>query len=329
MGLATTATTGIVSATSTKDRLIAGGGRYDLSVIRRRTDYAIEDYIQTDAAINPGNSGGPLITLDGKVVGINTLIVTPSGVRASAGLGFAVPQKIAEKVVKQLITTGKVSRGHLGVRIINPGELTDADAWELFRMKKDEVFAEYMIREDDEGVLVVEVLEGAPAEEAGMKRGDLIVSVEERRTPDVDALTQTIRDMAPGTEVDVAVLRKRDREVLSVTLGEQPSVSTAVAEGGEAATIAGLGLTVQTLTPEVARALGYNPQLEGVLITDVRAGSPAARAGLRVDDVILDVNRTPVDSAEVFARAIGQVGDEGAALRVKREDRVMRVVVTP
>ena len=328
LGFGSTATTGIVSATSTKDRVIAAGERHDLAVIRRRTGYAIEDYVQTDAAINPGNSGGPLVTLTGEVVGINTLIV--SSTRTSAGLGFAVPQKIAQKVVNELISRGRVVRGHLGVSIIAPADINDKAAWELFQMRNaDEVLNTYRIRKDDKGTLVASLLSAAPAEKAGIEVGDLITAVGNTPVPDTDTLRQIIAARQPGTKLTITVMRKGREKKISVLLGEQPAASVAEAAAGNTFNQADLGATVQTLTPDVAAALGYERALPGVVVTDVDPNSAAARAGLQVNDVIQNVNRTPVRNVKEFEAAMRALDKKGAALRVKRGDTTQYLSVSP
>ena len=323
LGLGNTATTGIVSATSTKNRVVAEGERHDLTIIRgkdgKRSGYAIEDYIQTDAAINLGNSGGPLVTLTGKVVGLNTLIVSPT--RASAGLGFAVPEKIARSVVEQLIKRGRVIRGHLGVRIISASDLNDEAAWQAFEMHNaDEVRNAYRIRKNEEGVLVAEVLPGAPAEKAGIQVGDLIKAVGDTPTRDSDMLRGLIAALPPGKKVTVTLQRKGRKKTIKVSLGEQPATVTAATEVGEAHSLAKLGLTVQTLTAGVAEGLGYPASLKGVVVTEVTPGSPAERAGLQANDVILAVGRKSVTNVKEFQEAIGSIGRKGVALRVRRGD---------
>ena len=328
MGFGNTATTGIISAVSTKGRVFGGGRRTDLRVIQN--PYAVEDYIQTDTAINPGNSGGPLITLTGKVIGINTLIVSRSG--ASAGLGFAVPERIGRPVVDALVRHGRVVRGHLGVSIINPADITDASAGELFGMDTaDEVLRKYKLEPDAEGVVIAQMLPGGPADEADIRVGDLIVKIGDTPTPDVDTLRDLVAATAPGTKVAVALLREGERETLDVTIGEQPSDASAWAMGGpgESANETRLGLSVQSLTPDVAEALGYPRGLQGVVITEVRPDSPAAAAKLRVNDVVVGVGRTDVSNVGEFLAAVGKMGPRGAALRIKRGDQTMFVPVRP
>jgi len=328
MGFGNTATTGIVSAVSTKDRVFAGGRRTDLRVIRNR--YAVEDYIQTDTAINRGNSGGPLITLTGKAIGINTLIVSSSG--SSAGLGFAVPERIARPVVESLVKEGRVMRGHLGVSIINPDDIMDENVEELFGMEtRDEVLREYEIEPDAEGVVIAQIMPGGPADEAGIQTGDLVTKIGDTPTPDVDTLRGLVAATAPGTKVDVVLTRKGKRETVEVVLGEQPSDAAAWAMGGpgESANQPRLGLSVQTLTPEVAEALGYPQDLKGVIITEVRPDSPAAKAGLQVNDVVVGVGRDDVANVGEFMAAVENLGPAGAALRIKRGDQTMFVPIKP
>jgi serine protease Do len=327
MGLGNTATTGVVSATSTKDRVISGDSRHDLSIIRRKTGYAVEDYIQTDAAINPGNSGGPLITLSGKIIGINTLIV--SSTRSSAGLGFAVPQKIAQPVVAQLMKRGRVVRGHLGVGIMNPSDLTDAAAWELFKVKADAFRNKFRIKKNDTGVLILNVMPGSAAAKGGIQQGDLIKSIDGVDMPNTDALRTRVASIAPGTKIKVKLLRKRDWKTLTITLGEQPSRTTVAANTGVTATVESLGLTVQTLTPDVAKALGYKGELKGVLITDIKKGGRAEKSGLKLDDVILSVNRSTVESASGFRKVVGALGDKGIAVRIQRDETKKYISIVP
>jgi len=327
MGFGNTVTAGIISATSTKNRVIVGGKRLPLRAIRN--PYAYEDYIQTDAAINPGNSGGPLVTLGGKVIGLNTLII--SSTRAFAGLGFAVPERIARPVVETLIEKGRVVRGHLGVSIINPEQVDDDAAWELFQMRTaEEVFDRFRIKKDDKGALVAGVVPGGPAEKAGIEQGDLILAVDHTPTPDVDTLRDLIAATPPGTKVTITLLRRGRKRKVSVELGEQPEGEVAVATlPGRAFTSEELGLTVQTLTSDLADALGYPSDLEGVVITNVASGSPADKAGLQRNDVILQVGRKQVTSVDDFQEAVKDVGPEGVALLIRRGEETRFISVRP
>ena len=326
MGLGNTVTTGIISATSTRERVFGrgGSGRSDLRIIQN--PYAIEDYIQTDAAINPGNSGGPLVTLTGKVIGINTLIVSSTG--GSVGLGFAVPERIARPVAEDLIASGRVIRGHLGVSILDPAqisEMREEDLLEVFGMRNaEDVLNKFKIGKDAKGVLIADLLRGGPADKAKIEQGDLILSVAKTETPDTGALRDLVAAMKPGTKVEVTLMRKGRKEKVTAEIGEQPSDERAWAKGA-----AKLGVWVQTLTPDISRALGYPQDMEGVIIANVAADSPAARAGLQRNDVILDVGRTAVKNEEEFNRAIADLGEDGVVLRVRRGDDIRFVTVKP
>ena len=327
MGFGNTVTAGIISATSTKDRLIVGGKRLPFRAIR--DPYAFEDYIQTDAAINPGNSGGPLVTLGGKVIGINTLII--SSTRAFAGLGFAVPERFAQPVVKALMEEGKVVRGHLGVSIIHPNDIDDGAARDMFGMDSaEEVLDRFHIKKDAEGALVAGVVPGGPAEEAGIERGDLIVSIDDTRTPDVDTVRGVIARTKPGTKVAVGIQRKGREKRIPVELGEQPEgVVSVAAIMGRAFTHDELGLSVQTLTPEIAEALGYSKDLEGVVVTNVKSDSPAQRAGLQRNDVIIQIGRRAVTNVAEFKEAAEHPGPQGVAFLIKRGDETRFIPIRP
>ncbi len=284
-GLENTVTAGIVSA---KHRRSLGG---------EGPRYA--DFIQTDAAINPGNSGGPLVNLAGEVVGINTMIVTDRNV----GIGFAIPVNMAKQVLPQLRSKGRVARGKLGVQI----QPVDADA------------AEFLGLESARGALVQSVEEGSPAARAGIRRGDVIVEFNGQRIDQMDELPQLVAGTAIGSRSKVAIVRKGKRQLLDVTIGalaltEDPSVLP----GGDQPEPSGeYGLSVQTLTPEIAAQLRLDENVKGVVVTRVRAGSPAETARLQPYDVILEVNQEPVTTSAAFKTAIAK-NSKGALLLVRR-----------
>ena len=319
LGFGYTATSGIVSATSTKSRRFLGGQRYDLHAIDN--PYAVEDYVQTDAAINPGNSGGPLIDLSGRVIGINTLIV--SGTGTSAGLGFAVPAKIAGPVVEQLLAKGHVTRGHLGVVITTPAELTDMAAWKLLQMHTaEEALDVYHIKKDDKGVLVLDVLPDSPAEKAKIRPGDLVIEMNKEPTLSTDKLRHLVASAKPGTKIELKARRKGRLENITVTLGEQPSgEGITMASVGKAYTSKDLGLTVQTLTDDMRKGLGYDEDITGVIVTDVKAKSPADKAQLKRNDIIMQVALKDVTNVEEFARLTRDIGKQGVTLLVKSGDK--------
>jgi serine protease Do len=328
MGFGNSITSGIISAPSTKSRYFAGGRRNSLRA--NENPYAIEDYIQTDAAINPGNSGGPLVTLDAKVIGINSLIVSNS--MASAGLGFAVPARIARPVVEQLIANGKVVRGHLGVSIINPSDIDDQSAKQLFDVDKAaDIFKQYNIKSTDEGAFVADVIPTGPAGKAGLKRGDLIVSVAGRKTPDVDVLREQIASIRPGTQIDLGVKRDGRDEKVEVVIGEQPeNAAAAWAQApGEGITSKPLGLSVQTLTPDISEALGYAPDLKGVIVTAVEKDGPADQAGVRRNDIILQVGQDEVADVQSFQNAVDKMAGRSVAFLLRRGDAQRFVTVKP
>ena len=259
-GLDRTVTVGIVSAT----------GRTHVGVA------TYEAFIQTDASINPGNSGGPLLNLDGRVIGINTAIVS-----SGQGIGFAIPITMARDIMTQLIARGRVVRGWLGVVI---QDLTP------------ELAAGFGVKEDA-GVLVAEVMKDGPADAAGLKPGDVITGFGGSAIKDVTDLQKRVAAIEPGRPTPLTVLRDRQAVGLSVKVGEQPAdeALAAAESGGEDV----LGLTVEPLTPETARQNRLSAY-RGLLVTEVVPGSPGAEAGIKPGDAIVEVNRRPVADAAAF-----------------------------
>jgi serine protease Do len=280
-GLSHTVTAGIVSA---KHRVI------NVDPDPRRFD----DFIQTDAAINPGNSGGPLINLKGEVVGIATAI----NPRANT-IGFAVPINIAKQILPQLRAKGRVSRGWLGVYI----QAIDADTAELLGLK------------DRKGALVSKVEPDAPAHEAGIERGDVIIEFDGKPVEEMDELPRIVAATSVGSKIEVKVLRKGKKKSFSVVLGElEPGERVASVPREE--TAGAYGLHVQNITPEVAEHLELEA-LEGVLISTVEPGGAGEEAGLRRGDVILEVNQAAVSDVSEFSKAL-QSSEKGALLLVRR-----------
>ena len=315
LGFGNTVTAGIISATTTQKRVFRGGKRSGLRI--SGSPFAIEDYIQTDAAINPGNSGGPLVNLKGEVVGVNTLIVSRTG--NFAGLGFAVPTKRAVEVVASLIDKGKVERGYLGIEPIDLRDIDDALAWQRFRIRNiDKLRDEYHINEDDRGVLVAQVIEGSPAAEGGLEQGDIITELSGRKIDDGRAFRLLVAASKPGAEVKIKVMRKGRERELTIKLGSQPTAMPSVAMRGRSVRSDDLGIEVQQLTPEIARALGYGADVKGVIVTSVVPDGPAGKAGAQRNDVIVQVNREAVSSAAAFATAIGKVGKKDLVLLIRR-----------
>ncbi len=296
-GLTHTVTAGIVSAKSRSGFRLA--------------EY--EDYIQTDAAINPGNSGGPLLNLDGKVVGINTAIISPGGRSywaGNVGIGFAIPINMAKSIYKQLVETGKVARGFLGVGI---QDLTAENA-PFFGLKQD-----------TKGVLVPEVTKGSAAEKAGLKPGDVIIELNGKPIEAAKELQGRVGSLKPDTDVELVVLRDGKRETVSAKLSERPAKGQ-VAKGGPE-TLEKLGLSVQNLTDDLAKQYGYEG-LTGVIVTQVESGSIAELAGITPGALIMEVNRKPVENTKAFKQAIEDAAKEDAVLlRIKQGQAAIFVVL--
>jgi len=285
-GLDHTVTIGIVSATG-RD---IGQGPYD-------------DFIQTDAAINPGNSGGPLLNLDGEVIGINTAI----NPRANT-IGFAVPINLAKEIVPQLEEDGRVTRGWLGVAV----QPVTGDLAEMLEL------------EDRGGALVSQVSPGSPADEAGIELGDVIVRFGKRDVEKMRELPRAVAATPPGEKVEIEVLRDGSRKRLEVEVGELKEER--IAGTGTKSQHAGaeaFGLDVEDVPPVVRQRLDLEKG-RGALVTQVTSGSPAARAGLRENDVILEVDRESVEGARDLARKLDAAG-ERALLLVQRSDATLFV----
>jgi serine protease Do len=291
-GLEKTVTAGIVSATG---RTI-GQGPYD-------------DFIQTDASINPGNSGGPLLNLQGEVIGINSAIFSRTG--GNLGIGFAIPSNLARSVLQQLEERGKVVRGWLGIVI---QEVTE-DLAKSFGL------------EEPVGALVSDVQKGGPADKGGIERGDVILSYRGKRVESSRDLPRMVADTPPGTRVEIEVRRGDRTRTLQVEVGEMPAeTAEAEAGAGERRREAPLGLALAPVTPDVARRLEI-PEGKGVLVQAVRSGSPAEEAGIRAGDVILEVNREPVDSVGAFREAVKKSAKDTVLLLVRRGDSTIFIAL--
>jgi serine protease Do len=278
-GLSHTVTAGIVSA---KGRQV-GLASY-------------ENYIQTDAAINPGNSGGPLIDLDGKVIGINTAIISSSG--GNIGIGLAIPINMAKNVYDQLKAGGTIVRGYLGIHL---GELTPR-----LRESLD-------LDKDIKGIIINEVEEDSPADKAGLEHGDIVLELENQPVDDVQELQGRVAQMKPGTKVNLVVLRDGDRKTFNIELGSRPTTETARQDDTSEGSLDELGFSVENLTPEIAEQLGFK-NLEGVIVTDVQQGSQAARQGLEQGMLIMEVDRKPVNNVREFMRAFEEGSKDGTVL---------------
>ena len=276
-----------------------------------------EDFIQTDAAINPGNSGGALVNVRGQVIGINTAIIPgsggPGGEGSFLGIGFAIPSNTAKHVMEDLIKTGKVSRGYLGVTI----------------RSLDEGLAKQFKVPDLSGALVQDVSRGGPADKAGIKIGDVVRKINGKTVEDSDQLMAMVTDLNPDTEVKLDILRDGQPMTLHLTLGERPANLSTTVGVGKAPTEGALrGITVQNLTPELRDRLGLSSDVRGVVITEIDPDSPAAQAQLQPGDDIENINRHPVNSVVDFNRWAAEAKGQ-TLLRVNRQGNGFFIVITP
>ncbi len=308
-GLRQTVTSGIVSAKSRTGLGIEGPGAY-------------EDFIQTDAPINPGNSGGALVNVRGELIGINTAILSggsAEGQGGSIGIGFAVPINLARAVMDQIIKTGKVTRAYMG---IVPQDVTAPIA------------RAFALPGQPRGIIVGSVEPNGPAARAGIKQGDILLEMNGRPLPDVGEFRIQIGLMAPGSDVTFRVFRNGAEQNITVKLGAMPANEgqpqrRRPADGGTAPGSALQGLSVDTLTPDIARQIGVPANTRGVVITDVEEGSPAADTGLQRGDVIMEVNRKPVGNVEEFAAAVRAAGKQTLLLLVNQRGAAGYITVEP
>jgi len=270
--------------------IVSGSGR-QLGILGA-TGY--ESFIQTDAAINPGNSGGPLVNIYGQVIGMNTAIATRTG--GYQGIGFAIPAGMLKSVIPQLIDKGKVARGYLGVAITDDSRLLDT-----FQL--------------DHGVVVEQVMPDSPADEAGLKRGDVIVEVNGEEMPDASHLRRTIADFGPDREVELTIMRQGDRRKIDVTLQQMPSDLASAMPGGRGGpdqpdeaedakyeNMRKLGIEeASDVDDRVRNMLDLDEDVEGVIIEKVRSGSVAAVEGMRRGVIITAVQGEPIDSLDDLA----------------------------
>ena len=302
-GLGGTVTTGIVSA---RGRDIQSG--------------PFDDYIQTDAAINRGNSGGPLFNMDGNVIGINTAIYSPSG--GSIGLGFAIPSSLAEPIVAQLKESGRVERGLLGVQI-QP-------------MTKE--IAESLSLKSDKGALVAMVQPDSPALAAGIKSGDVIVSVDGKPVESVKELTRAISALKPGSSVKLGFWRDGKDMAVTAKVGDQKEESAIIKAkaDGKPAEVAkpepmAYGVSLAPISPEARKQLGLDSAVNGALVASVEPGSPADDMGLKAGDVLQQVGRDAVDSPKAAAEKLKEARKTGkpVLMKIYREGMTRFVAISP
>jgi serine protease Do len=291
LGVGQTVTAGIISAK---------GRRTDIS------DGSFEDFLQTDAPINQGNSGGALVNTSGDLVGINSQILSPSG--GNIGIGFAIPSNMTRTVTEQLVNKGRVRRGQLGV----------------FVQAVTEDIAQSLGLKEAKGVIVGAVQKGSAAEQAGLRRNDVITAFNGAAVNDANELRNLVAATQPGTDATLDVLRDGRAQQFKVTLGELTAPAGRGGEGGEgegpgAQSEGGrLGVTVTPLTPEAAQRLRLPDDREGLVVTGVDPSGPAAEVGIQQGDLIEQANRQPVKSVEDLRAAIQAAGDRPVLLLVTR-----------
>jgi serine protease Do len=294
-GIGQTVTTGIVSATGR-------GGTVGL-------DY--EDFIQTDAAINPGNSGGALVDAEGRLIGINTAILSRSG--GNQGIGFAIPANLARDVMGNLVKDGHVTRGYLGVMIqdVTPGLAKE------FKLK------------DNKGALVGEVTPRSPAEKAGLKDGDIIIEFNGKAVTDSRHLKLEVARIQPGETVPVKILRDGASKTLDVAVKEMPGTEHLAKNDSHKAEDSGTlnGVAVGDLDSGARQQFDLPGNVKGVVITEVDPNSASAAAGLKPGDVIQEINRKPVRTAEEAVQMTENTNDKTTLLRIWRNGGSRYVVV--
>jgi len=290
LGIGQTVTMGIVSATGRGSMRIIGGANGNAGY---------EDFIQTDAAINRGNSGGALVTADGRLMGINTAIVSSSG--GNDGIGFSIPINMVRFVMDQLIANGKVQRAMIGALL----------------QDVDDSMAKALGMDRPAGALVNEVMPGRPAQKAGVQAGDVITKVDGREMRDQSQARNTISMMKPGSRISLTVNRDGKELVLPVTLA--PLDDVPVEAPRETEESAGMGgISVDELTPQLRRQLRIEDDQDGVIVSRVAPASKAAAAGLRRGDLVVAIDRQPVRTAADFERLMKASAGDAVFVQLKR-----------
>lgn len=281
-GLSQTITMGIISAL----------GRSGIGI----TDY--EDFIQTDAAINPGNSGGALVNIRGELIGINTAIFSTSG--GYQGIGFAIPSGMVKNVMDSIINQGRVVRGWLGVQI----QPLTPELAKQFGLK------------DENGVLLVDVIEGGPADKGGLKSGDIIVEYDRKKTDNPFHFKNMVASTKPGKTVEIKIIRNGNLLTTKVTIGELPIEPQIVAPAQFENALR--GVSVQGLTDDTLKRLGITKNIKGVVVNNIDEDSPALGYLMR-GDIITEVNRIPIANVKEFNDAVSKIEkNQDILLRIMR-----------
>jgi serine protease Do len=273
-------------------------------------DGSFEDFLQTDAPINQGNSGGALVDTQGRLVGINSQILSPSG--GNIGIGFAIPSNMAESVMSQLEHGGHVRRAQLGVTV--QGVTSD--------------LAESLGLQGVRGALVSDVSKDSPGERAGLQRGDVIVSVDGHAVDDSNALRNRIAGTPPGTSVSLGIVRDGHPQTLHAQLAELHSAQAGTDVTGGSGEHGRLGLAVRPVTPDEAAQLHLDSK-SGLVVAQVDPAGPAADSGIRPGDVIEQVNRRPVNDVGQLKAAVAASSGRPVLLLVNRDGQSIFLTVEP
>jgi len=276
---------------------------------------SFEDFLQTDAPINQGNSGGALVNTNGELIGINSQILSQSG--GSIGIGFAIPSNMARNVMEQLIKTGKVRRGQLGIIV----------------QKVDSDMASSLGLREPHGVIVSEVQPGSAAERAGIKQGDVITALNGTAVNDANSFRNEVASVQPGSAVTLTLQRNGQEQQVRATLGEFKADKTEADQGGSGDSGSNntghLGVAVEPLTPDLASQLGVPSSTQGLVVGEVDQNGPAADAGMQRGDVIMQVNQQPVHSVADLQAALRRSGSRPALVLINRRGTTIFLTVRP
>ncbi len=292
-----------------------------VSALGRKVDNSnlFQNYIQTDAAINPGNSGGALVDLNGALIGINTMIVTRSG--GFMGIGMAIPINLARKVMEDIIYEGKVTRGWLGIQI----------------QDVNEAMRSTLGLGDRKGVLVGDVFKGQPADKGGIKRGDVILSVDGRKVSSTNELRNTVAGISPGKKIPIAVFRGGREVTLSVKLAERNEGSigklasgSGPSEGeGSSDEMKKMGIKASAVTDALRKQYNIGNDVIGVVVTAIDEASQVAAEGIREGDVIQEINREPITSIKDFNKAMKSIkSGDNVMFLVRRDQSTLYIAFT-
>ncbi len=295
LGVGESVTAGIISAKGRSTDVVGGG--------------SFQDFLQTDAPINQGNSGGALVNTRGELIGINSQILSSNG--GNIGIGFAIPSKMAQKVMTQLISKGKVQRGMLGVGI----QPVTRDVASSLGLK------------DTHGVLVSSVTPGGPADKAGVKVYDVITQVNGKNVDDSNALRNEIASMEPGSDVTLTIIRNGAQQQIHAKVGELTPQAAAQSSGGGQSGAGRLGAAVAPLTPDIASQLGIRRGVQGLVVESVDPDGAAAQVGIQAGDVIQECNRQPVRSPADLQNALAKSAGRPALLLIYRDGQSLTVAV--